>query len=130
MYKLVCPLYITLPRKTKKDRKIYVNLNTYRNLHYLVNNQVKKLYKEHMAEQINALPMFDKVNIYCKLYRGDKRDGDKDNVICITKKYLYDAIVGFGKLEDDNDKYIKDEHTQPTEYDKGNGRVEVYIEPV
>ena len=26
--KVICPLYIDLPRKTKKNKRIYINMNT------------------------------------------------------------------------------------------------------
>lgn len=128
MYKLISPLFIEIPRKTKKDRKVYINLNTYRNLHYIVNNQAKQIYKEQMQEQINKLPRFDKINVYFKLYKNSKRKSDKDNIISITKKYFFDALVELGKIEDDNDNFIKSEITMPTELDAGNGRVEIFIE--
>lgn len=50
--KITMPLAIYLPRKTKKDKRIAISLSTYRNLHYIVSNQAKKLYKDIVKEKI------------------------------------------------------------------------------
>jgi hypothetical protein len=34
-------IYVLLERKTKPDKKIFINMNTYRNLHFFTNNKVK-----------------------------------------------------------------------------------------
>ena len=52
------------------------------------------------------------------------------NVIAVTSKYLLDAITELGCWEDDNDDYVKIEKLLPTEYDKGNGRVEILIKSI
>ncbi len=38
---LKLPLSVVIPRKTKEDKKIMLNLNTFRNLHYMTMNQAK-----------------------------------------------------------------------------------------
>lgn len=48
MIEIELPVFIMIPRKTKADRKISINLNTYRNTHYVINNQLKHLYKESL----------------------------------------------------------------------------------
>ena len=50
--KIIAPLYVMLPRKTKGDKKMIINLNGYRNWHYIISNDVKKQYKEEVKEQI------------------------------------------------------------------------------
>ena len=50
--KIIVPLYITLPRKTKKDKKISLNLNWYRNVNFHTNNEVKKKFKEIVKPQL------------------------------------------------------------------------------
>ncbi len=83
-----------------------------------------------MRKQIEKLPKFNQIKVYCKLFRGTLVDGDKDNVISITKKFFFDALQELGRIPNDNDNHILDEHTYPSEYDKGNGRVEIMIESV
>lgn len=46
------PLVLYLPRKTKKDKRVALSLSTYRNLHYMVSNQAKKIYKDIVKEKI------------------------------------------------------------------------------
>ncbi len=128
--KIISPLYIDLPRKTKKDKRVYINLNAYRNLHFLVNNQVKKMYLEAIREQINSKVIETPVTISYKVYKPTKRRLDKMNVIAVTSKYLLDAITELECWEDDNDEFVKTETILPTEYDKGNGRVEIIIESI
>ena len=52
------------------------------------------------------------------------------NVISITSKYLMDAITQLECWEDDNDDFIKTETIMPTELDRENPRVEVFIKSI
>ena len=128
--KIICPLYIDLPRKTKKDRRVYINMNSYRNLHYLVSNSVKREYKEALREQLEGITIETPVDITYQVFKGSKRRLDKMNVIAVTSKFLLDAITEYGCWEDDNDDYVKTETLLPTKYDKENPRVEVIITSV
>ena len=127
---LKCPLFIDLPRKTTKDKRIYINMNSYRNLHYLVNNQVKKMYLEAVREQLEGLTIQTPVEITYKVYKKTSRRLDKLNVISVTSKYLLDAITELGCWEDDNDDHVKTETILPTELDRANSRVEVTIKTI
>ncbi len=64
------------------------------------------------------------------MFKPSKRRLDKMNVIAVTSKYLLDAITELGCWEDDNDDYVKIEKLLPTQYDKGNGRVEILIKTI
>ncbi len=128
--KIICPLYIDLPRKTKKDRRVYINMNSYRNLHYLVSNSVKREYKEALREQLDGVTIETPVDVTYQVFKGSKRRLDKMNVIAVTSKFLLDAITEYGCWEDDNDDYVKTETLLPTKYDKENPRVEVIITSV
>ena len=127
---LKCPLFVDLPRKTTKDKRIYINMNSYRNLHYLVNNQVKKMYLEAVREQLEGLTIQTPVEITYKVFKKTSRRLDKMNVVAITSKYLLDAITELGCWEDDNDDHVKTEVILPTELDRANGRVEVTIKTI
>ena len=50
------PAYVLIPRKTKKDKKFWVDLNTYRNTHYRILNEAKQIYNEIVKDQILTLP--------------------------------------------------------------------------
>jgi|TARA_R110000744_G_scaffold2627_3_gene10461 Holliday junction resolvase RusA-like endonuclease len=130
MIKLICPLYIVLERKTKPDKKIFVNMNTYRNLHFQINNQVKVKYKELLKEQLVGVKIKTPVEITYKVYKARNNNLDKMNVVSITSKYLLDAITEFGCWTDDNDDFVKTETIMPTELDRDKPRVEVFIKSI
>lgn len=123
--KVICPLYIDLPRKTKKAKRIYINMNTYRNLHYVVSNKVKKMYLEAVREQLEGITIQTPVCVTYKVFKGTARRLDKMNVVAITSKFLLDAVTELGCWEDDNDEHVKTEIIWSTEIDRGHPRVEV-----
>ena len=127
---IISPLYIDLPRVKTKDKRVYLNMNTYRNLHYVTNNNAKKAYLEAIREQIKGLVIQTPVNITYRVLKPSKRRLDKMNVIAVVSKYLLDALTEVGFWKDDNDDFVKKETIMPTVYDKGNGRVEVIIKSV
>jgi len=130
LIKLICPLYITIERKTKPDKKVFVNMNTYRNLHFQINNNVKVKYKELLKEQLEGVKIKTPVEITYKVYKARNTTLDKMNVVSITSKYLLDAITQYGCWTDDNDDFVKRETIMPTELDRKNPRVEVFIKSI
>jgi Holliday junction resolvase RusA-like endonuclease len=130
MIKVVCPLYVMLERKTKPDKKIFVNMNTYRNLHFQINNKVKIKYKESVKEQLKGVTIKTPVEITYKVYKARNNKLDKMNVVSVTSKYLLDAITELGCWTDDNDDFVKTETIMPTEVDREKPRVEVFIKSI
>lgn len=124
---IVSPLYVDLTRVKTKDKRVYLNMNSYRNLHYITNNNAKKAYLEAIREQIEGLVIQTPVNITYRVIKPSKRRLDKMNVVAVVSKYLLDALTEVGFWEDDNDEFVKEETIKPTVYDKGNGRVEIII---
>jgi Holliday junction resolvase RusA-like endonuclease len=124
---ILSPLYVDLPRVKTKDKRVYLNMNSYRNLHYITNNNAKKAYLEAIREQIEGLAIQTPVNITYRVIKPSKRRLDKMNVVAVVSKYLLDALTEVGFWEDDNDDFVKEETIKPTVYDKGNGRVEIII---
>jgi len=84
MIKIISPTYIMLPRKTKKDKRVSLNLNVYRNLHFQVNNQVKKNYNEIMYAHLRGLEFLNPIQIEFVLYKESKRKTDRSNILCIV----------------------------------------------
>jgi len=125
--KIVAPLFIYLPRKTKPDKKIIINLNNYRNLHYIINNETKKEYKEVIKKQLKGLKYTEPIRLYFKLFKGSKRISDRANVLSIHEKFFCDALTECGCIVDDNDEYILSTHYSSGEIDKENPRVEITI---
>lgn len=118
------PGFVLLPRKTTKDKKYSINLNVYRNLHPMVNNQCKKVAKENVAKYLeytgqDTIKFTKPVDVTFQFTKPTRRKMDKGNVFSVAQKYLYDALVSLGVLEDDNDDYIHYEVLEPTKYEKG-----------
>lgn len=129
-YKIIAPTYIDAPRKTKKDKRYYINLNTYRNLHYIINNQLKDLYKKQLYDQLKDIPKLNRIELTYKPYYGKAGRHDKSNVISVTQKYFLDALVEYWIIVDDTDEYVLNETMYPWEVDRVNPRVEIYIKEV
>ena len=129
-HKIISPLFITLPRKTVKDKRIALNMNTYRNLHHRISNDAKKAYSEALREQLRNLSIQTPVEVTYKVYKASKRRLDKMNVISVVSKFLLDSITDYGCWEDDNDDYVKKETIMPTELDRENPRVEIIIKEI
>ena len=111
----------------KKIRKYTINLNTYRNLHYQINNNLKARYKDLIQEQISHLRFNYIKKIYFTIFYSDKRDRDKSNFCCIHEKYFCDALVEVGAIVDDNDYYIGESTYIYGGIDKDNPRCEIRI---
>ena len=129
-HKIISPLFVTLPRKTVKDKRIALNMNTYRNLHHRISNDAKKAYSEALREQLEGLSIQTPVEVTYKVYKGSKRRLDKMNVVSVVSKFLLDSITEYGCWEDDNDDYVKKETIMPTELDRENPRVEIIIKEI
>ncbi len=129
-HKIISPLFVTLPRKTVKDKRIALNMNTYRNLHHRISNDAKKAYSEALREQLRNLSIQTPVEVTYKVYKASKRRLDKMNVISVVSKFLLDSITDYGCWEDDNDDYVKTETILPTELDIENPRVEIIIKEI
>ena len=127
MIKIVCPLYVMLPRKKSADKKLFISMNSYGNVNTHTNNQAKKIFKEIVSKQLEGVKINGQVNINYQLFKPNRRKRDKMNVIAVVSKYLLDAITELGCWEDDNDEIVQRELLLPTVYDKDNGRVEVTI---
>ncbi len=124
---LVLPLTVTLPRKTKADLRWTLNLNAYRNTHHQILNNAKIAYKELIRHQIAELPKFNKISLTLTLFPKTKRLTDLDNICSIHAKFLLDALVELGRLQDDNYLYVPEISFRFGEVDKGNPRVEAII---
>lgn len=125
--KFTSPLFVILPRKTKKDKRVALNLNIYRNLHYLISNQAKHVYKEQMAPQLKGVRFDKPIEITFTLYKASNRRVDRANVLSIVEKFFCDAMTELGCIEDDNDDFIKATHYYSGGKDKDNPRVEIDI---
>ena len=125
--KIISPLFVDLPRKTKKDKRVYLNLNYFRNLHFVVNNQAKVIYCSQMRKQLEGLKLKTPIVLTFILYRKDKRKGDRANPLSICEKFFCDALVHWKCLKDDKDEFIESSHYYTGGVDKENPRVEIDV---
>ena len=124
---ITSPLHVDLPRKTKKDKRLILNLNNYRNLHFILNNQAKIAYKEAMKDQLEGVKLKTPVKLNFTLWKKDRRIGDRANVLSIIEKFLCDALVEYGCLPDDCDEFISGQAYRTGGIDRENPRVTIEI---
>ncbi|MHA1447945.1 MAG: hypothetical protein ACTSP4_00795 [Candidatus Hodarchaeales archaeon] len=120
-------LFVDLPRKTKKDKRLHFNLNQFRNWHHRTSNEAKHAYKLMAKEQIDRIECLGCIELVYTLYKKDKRVVDISNVLCIHDKFFCDALVEYNKLEDDNFNFLKKITYLYGGIDKENPRVEIEI---
>ena len=91
-------------RKKGSDRILTMNL--YRNAHWSALAKAKRSYNEVVAKFADQLPKFKKLSIHYTLYFPDKRKRDIDNMTFALHKFLMDALVEHGVIEDDNVHHV------------------------
>ena len=125
--KFISPTSLYLPRKTMPDKKMMLNFNVYRNIHYAVNGQAKIIYTKLMKDQLEGVKLQTPINIEFILYKYQNRDMDRSNVLSIVEKFFCDALTHYGCIEDDNDKFISSTKYRTGGVDSKNPRVEIII---
>jgi len=123
---IISPLRV--PQTQKKD--FILNLNNYRNTHFRSLNTTKINYKKAVESQIKELPNYTKIVVHYTIFPASHRRTDLGNVVSVHKKYFEDALVEFGKIEDDDYNHIIFNSESFGEVDKENPRVEIRITPV
>jgi hypothetical protein len=131
--KLILPLSVVLPRKTKEDKKIMLNLNTFRNLHHMSMNQAKIAWYKVVLEaigydEIEAWELNPPLIFTYTVFANDARKFDLGNILPAVQKFTDDALVEMGEIEDDNYHIIGAINYRFGGIDKGNGRVELQID--
>lgn len=126
--KLVLPLYLIVGKG--KPKKLPLNLNHYRNAHFHVLNSMKVQFKKAISPQLTFPKLVEPVKISYVLYPPTRRELDISNVLCIVDKYLCDALVEAGLLEDDNFNHLPQVEFRFGAVDKDNPRAEAFIHPL
>jgi len=121
------PLYLILPRKRVKSKRFSLNLNIYRNTHFQVLNQAKKIFAGYVLNYLTsacfAKPFINgPVALEYTLYWPSKKRVDLSNVISVIDKFSQDALQEIGILRDDNVDYIKRVSSEFGGIDKENPR--------
>ena len=127
MITLNVPTFVMLPKKTKDDEKVILNLNTTRNMdRFKLGNVKNTFYDQFKPEMDRVKPEFDldmqsRVKMYKKLFDCDfepefklrytitaanKRKFDIANMLSIIDKFACDCLVKDGFMPDDNWEYL------------------------
>lgn len=122
--KITLPIYYIFPRKTKKDKRILVGLNWYRNAHHRVSNSVKIHYHELTADAVQK-NKFKKIRLVYRVYAG--RNGtDGHNIRAVIEKFFMDGLVECGAIPDDDISHVIGDESNYF-IDKENPRIEIEI---
>lgn len=107
---ITVPIHVVFPRKTKKDVKKYMSLNTYRNAHHILLWERKTRYHDSVA------PLVEKNRRVSRLQNGIykldytyywlKTNSDLGNIHAVVSKFFEDILVSTGTIPDDNIKNI------------------------
>jgi Holliday junction resolvase RusA-like endonuclease len=128
--KFVLPIAIVLPRKTRKDKRVILNLNNYPSWSFFLYADLKRRYREALAPQLVGQKVATPCRLRFTLHRKDKRSGDRQNVLAVQEKFFCDAMTHYGCWPDDTDEYILSTEYVTGDIDRENPRVEVEITPV
>lgn len=123
--RLTVPIYLTKEFKTKKNKTISLNMNWYRNVHYMINNDIKKQFKDEIREQIEWKTIDTPIVVEYNLYW--KRMSDLDNWSAVVTKYTQDALVEEWVIPADDFNHIVKNIYEVKEKDTINPRFEVII---
>lgn len=120
---------VSVPLKVQISKKGYfaLNLNVYRNAHYMTLNKAKVVFKELITPFLVQIPKLKCCSLEYVLYPKTNRLCDVSNVCSIVDKFFSDAFVESGHLEDDNYTFIKDIKYRFGAVDPKNPRVDVII---
>ena len=117
---------VNVPRKMDVHT-FTLNLNKYRNAHYLVLSSAKKNFYLMMFPQVAKLPVMNTISITYTVYPKSKILLDIANVCSIVDKFFQDSLVKQKKIKDDNYLFVKKVSFQFGEVDKENARIEAEI---
>jgi hypothetical protein len=129
--KIILPLSVTIPRKTKADKVFMLNLNIYRNCHHMTLNQAKVLWSSIVlhapfeGDDIEAPYHFTYT-----VFPSSGRKFDLSNVLSVVQKFTDDALIECGVIEDDCYKFIPEIDYRFGHIDKERPRVELEIKSI
>lgn len=129
-YIFTLPLVVYLPRKTVKDKRFSVDINTIRGADRHSYNDAKKVYKGMIADQFEGLDMIEgPISVHYEYYAAMKNKPDLDNFVGGAKKFFQDAMVFHGLIPDDHVYIIGFNSERFCGVDKDNPRIvaKVYV---
>lgn len=129
---LSIPLSVMIPRKTREDKEVKLNLNIYRNAHHYTLNQAKIELKSHVEQNICAKTEIGAGpwEFTYTIFPATGRAFDLGNVGSIVQKFTDDALVELGIIKDDNYKIVRRVVYAFGGIDKENPRAELTVSPI
>ena len=107
VHSIVLPFPMYSKGRGEKKKYNLFSMNVYRNMHYMSLNKTKQDYQKLVKDWIITLPKFKTLRPEYKLYFKGKRLKDIDNFAFPIHKFLMDAFVSGGVIEDDNYNFVK-----------------------
>ena len=104
--KAILPLPVFSKGRGDKKKTNLLSMNVFRNLHHFSKNKVKQDYHKITEEFIKTLPKYKTLVVTYTLYFKGNRKKDVDNYTFPVHKFLMDALVEGGVIEDDNYDYV------------------------
>lgn len=107
-----------------------MNINNYRNLHYMLLNKAKVVFTELLEAKVSELPIFKRIKIRYTLFTATKRKCDVANVCSIVDKFFCDVLTKTGRIKDDNYDYLPEVIYKFGGVDSDNPRVLAEIKEI
>jgi Holliday junction resolvase RusA-like endonuclease len=104
--KAILPLPMYWKGKGTKKRQLLLSTNMWMNMHRISGHKIKQNYYDIVEEWCKQLPKFKTLRVEYTLYFNNRRLKDIDNFAVPIHKFLLDALVKNGIIEDDNYKYV------------------------
>ena len=122
-------IHLKLPIHWKVWNKIeYIGLNFYRNAHFTALNKLKIAYTKSLYPYLYQKKLTTPISI-TYIFHPSRKWQDMDNCIAVTGKFLQDALVKYGVIEDDDYDHITLTTAMVGDKDK-DWYVEVIIETI
>lgn len=125
MWTIDLPIFI---QKTK-SKKLYLNLNGYRNWHFRDQHYTKEVFEQIVKKLLSDIPKQDKIHLHYVLWAPTNQRRDLMNVIAVVDKYFSDALSASKVIDDDSTEYIVSVSAAFGGVDRTNPRVSVTIVP-
>ncbi len=113
-----------------KNKKFILNLNNYRNAHYRVLSNSKKIYSENLVSRISHPTYQEPVRLTYTYYAKSNRRLDVSNPCSIIDKFTCDALVKAEVLVDDSFEQIKEVIYKFGGVEKDNPRCVLVIDTI
>jgi hypothetical protein len=99
-YRFILPLYISIPKKTKEDKRIPLTLNWYRNAQHHESAAVKRLFAPLFAETWEG--QAPRIRISYHVQKMTRARYDTMNVVSVIDKFFCDWMVTNSLIKDDD----------------------------